>query len=201
MNTTVCSVILEGSHRVELVFGDITKEKVDAIVNAANTYLVHGGGVAGAISKAGGPTIQQQSSEWVRLHGPVTHRSPAYTRAGKLPCQFIIHAVGPIWGEGGESHKLIDAVHGSLELAEKMKMTTLAIPAISTGIYGFPVPLAAKVILESIRDYFAAHPESGEKLIRIVLYDQETTLVFQKAFQVVFKPDSSLQNEESSNPG
>ena len=83
--------------RLEIVQGDITGETVDAIVNAANSHLQHGAGVAGAILRRGGYQIQQESLEWVRQHGPVTHAEPAYTSAGKLPCRYVIHAVGPVW--------------------------------------------------------------------------------------------------------
>jgi O-acetyl-ADP-ribose deacetylase (regulator of RNase III) len=197
MNMTVCSVHLDGDHQIELVQGNITEEHVDAIVNAANTYLVHGGGVAGAIVRAGGLTIQQQSSEWVRVHGPVSHRSPAYTRGGNMPCHYVIHAVGPIWGEGGETHKLSDAVLGSLELGEKMGLASLAFPAISTGIYQFPVPLAAKVILQSIHQYFMAAPQSNLKRIRIVLLDDMTFHDFEPAFYAEFH--SEIQQSDPSD--
>lgn len=89
-----------GGQRLEIAQGDITAEDVEAIVNAANAMLQHGGGVAGVISRKGGPQIQEESNAWVREHGPVTHANPAYTRAGRLPFRFIIHAVGPVWGEG-----------------------------------------------------------------------------------------------------
>jgi O-acetyl-ADP-ribose deacetylase (regulator of RNase III) len=93
----------------QIVQGDITKEEVDAIVNAANAHLQHGGGVAGVISRVGGPEIQQESDEWVRLHGPVNHSEPGYTGGGKLPCRYVIHALGPVWGSGDEDEKLKEA--------------------------------------------------------------------------------------------
>ena len=85
-----------GGQQLHLVQGDITQEEVGAIVNAANLHLQHGGGVAGIISRRGGPQIQQESDAWVREHGPVSHAKPAYTSGGDLPCRYVIHAVGPI---------------------------------------------------------------------------------------------------------
>ena len=106
--------------------GDITQEQVDAIVNAANSHLQHGGGVAGVIAHKGGQVIQQESHAWVRAHGPVSHAKPAYTSAGRLPCRYIIHAVGPVWGAGDEDHKLSAAVRGSLERADELNLRSIS---------------------------------------------------------------------------
>jgi O-acetyl-ADP-ribose deacetylase (regulator of RNase III) len=158
--------------------GDITAETVDAIVNAANSHLMHGAGVAGAIVRRGGPQVQIESRQWVREHGPVSHAEPAYTHAGKLPCRFVIHAVGPVWGEGDEQNKLGAAIRGSLQIADHLSLGSIAFPAISTGIFGFPKPHAAQVMLATIQDYLAEHPASKLKLIRLVLFDQETLQAF-----------------------
>ncbi len=130
--------------RVEIVTGDLTRQEVDAIVNAANSQLAHGGGVAGVIVRRGGSIIQSESDAWVQRNGPVSHDKPAFTSAGVLPCRYVIHAVGPVWGEGGEEQKLGSAVFGSLELAEKLDLRSIAFPAISTGIFGVPCPLASR---------------------------------------------------------
>jgi len=151
---------------------------MDAIVNAANAYLQHGAGVAGAIVRRGGETIQRESDAWVREHGPVPHAEPAYTSAGNLPCRYVIHAVGPVWGDGDEDAKLTQAVRGSLRLAEQLGLSSIALPAISTGIFGFPKERAAGVILAVIRDYFSKNPASGLKQVRLVLYDAPTIAVF-----------------------
>lgn len=164
--------------RLEIVQGDITGETVDAIVNAANSHLQHGAGVAGAILRRGGLQIQQESLEWVRQHGPVTHAEPAYTTGGKLPCRYVIHAVGPIWGEGDEDFKLSSAIRGSLQLAERLGLASIAFPAISTGIFGYPIERAARVFLVTLQDYFSANPTSGLKLVRITLYDRPSLTVF-----------------------
>src|SRR2546422_11703553 len=97
---------LRSGHRVAVGQGDLTEEAVDAIVNAANEYLSHGGGVAGAIVRRGGPKIQHESDAWVNAHGPAQHDRPALTGAGRLPCRAVIHAVGPMWGDGDEAQKL-----------------------------------------------------------------------------------------------
>jgi O-acetyl-ADP-ribose deacetylase len=100
MNTVIAEKTLSSGQTLQIVQGDITIEEVDTIVNAANEDLQHGGGVAWAISKRGGATVQQESDEWIRAHGPVTHAHPAWTSGGLLPARFIIHAVGPVWGDG-----------------------------------------------------------------------------------------------------
>lgn len=171
------------SHVLQLAQGDITAEALDAIVNAANRHLQHGGGVAGAISRKGGWAIQSESDEWIHQHGSVTHAEPAYTSGGKLPCRYVIHAVGPIWGEGDEENKLVAAIQGSLRVAERLELASLALPAISTGIFGFPKERAAELILETIRTYFAHLPTSGLKLVRVVLLDPPTLQAFLAAWQ------------------
>ena len=181
MNRVVRRVDLEGGLILEIVQGDLTEETVGAIVNAANEHLAHGGGVAGIIARRGGRTIQEESDAWVRQHGPVRHREPAFTSAGNLPCRYVIHAVGPIWGSGYEDRKLADAVHGSLELAERLGLDSIALPAISTGIFGFPRERAARVILETIAAAAKTIPFVNLRLVRVVLVDDATSTVFQEA--------------------
>jgi O-acetyl-ADP-ribose deacetylase (regulator of RNase III) len=180
MNTILLERVLRTGQSIQIVRGDITAEKVDAIVNAANQYLHHGGGVAWAISKKGGEAIQEESDAWIRKHGPVSHARPAWTSGGRLPAKYVIHAVGPVWGDGDEDRKLSEAVTGSLQVADELKCKTIAMPAISTGIFGFPKDRAAQVILAAIERYFANHP-SALKTVRVVLFDQETAEVFIKA--------------------
>ena len=105
MNTVLQERSLPTGPKLQIVQGDVTVEEVDAIVNAANEHLQHGGGVAWAISKRGGPTIQRESDEWVRTKGTVNHAHPAWTSGGLLPAKYVIHAVGPVWGEGDEDAK------------------------------------------------------------------------------------------------
>ncbi len=178
MSQVLRETIFSSGQRLQLAQGDLTTEHVDAIINAANRYLQHGGSLAGAIMRRGGELIQAESDAWVNEHGLVTHAEPAYTRAGKLPCRYVIHAVGPVWGEGDEDRKLEEAVTGSLRLAERLKLSSVALPAISTGIFGFPKERAAGVILSAVVAYFAQNPESYLNLVRITLYDQPTLEIF-----------------------
>lgn len=174
---------LAGGQLLQMVQGDLTQENVDAIVNAANSELAHGAGVAGVISRRAGSQVQEESFEWVRKHGAVSHDAPAYTHAGNLPCRYVIHAVGPVWGSGDEDQKLTTAVQGSLQLADKLGLGSLALPAISTGIFGFPRLRAARVILAAIRNYYQSRPDSKVSLVRISLVDVETIQAFQSAWQ------------------
>jgi O-acetyl-ADP-ribose deacetylase (regulator of RNase III) len=169
---------LPNDRRLEISQGDITKEEVDAIVNAANDRLQHGGGVAGAIVRAGGMSIQAESNAWVSRRGPVSHAEPAYTKGYKLPARYVIHAVGPINGEGDEENKLAAAVSGSLKRVDGLGLHSVAFPAISTGIFGFPPEDAARVFMQAIPAYFAGHPRSGISLVRLVLWDDDTLATF-----------------------
>lgn len=168
--------------RFQIVQGDITWQDVDAIVNAANARLIHGGGVAGVIVRNGGPVIQDQSRVWVREHGPVGHAEPAYTSGGNLPCRYVIHAVGPVWGEGDEDAKLDAAVSGSLRRADKLNLKSIALPSISTGIFGFPKARAAQIIFKALEVYFIENQKSALALVRLVLYDQTTLDIFVQAW-------------------
>jgi len=177
---------------LEISKGDITLTSADAIVNAANAQLMHGGGVAAAIVRRGGAVIPEESRDWVRKYGPVTHAKPAYTRAGKLNCQYVIHAVGPIMGEGDEDHKLKDAVEGSLCLAEELGLNTIALPAISTGIFGFPKERAASIFMETIENFCKSHLSSSLNKIMIMLFDDSTLEAFLNAFHNAF-PNNPVQ--------
>jgi O-acetyl-ADP-ribose deacetylase (regulator of RNase III) len=156
---------------------------VDAIVNAANAQLAHGGGVAGIISRNGGPDIDRESLAWVKEHGPVSHAEPAYTSGGRLPARYVIHAVGPVWGSGDEDKKLADAFSGSLQLANRLELESIAFPAISTGIFGFPKERAARIFFDTLERYFNEHRASVVKLVRLVLYDQPTIEAFLSVYR------------------
>lgn len=178
MNSVLVERNLATGQTLQIVQGDITIDKVDAIVNAANEHLQHGGGVAWAISKRGGPTVQEESDEWIRKHGPVTHSHPAWTLGGLLPAKYIIHAVGPVWGDGDEDKKLTDAVKGSLRVADELKCKAISMPAISTGIFGFPKDRAARIIFSAIETYFTETKSSTIQTVRLVLFDDATVKVF-----------------------
>lgn len=183
MNSVLVEKKLSTGQTLQIVQGDITIEEVDAIVNAANEHLAHGGGVAWAISKKGGATIQRESDDWVRKHGPVPHTRPAWTSGGLLPAKYVIHAVGPVWGDGQEESKLQDAVTGSLKVADDLKCTSISLPAISTGIFGFPKDLAAEIIFKAIPAFFEKNTNTSVKQVRIVLFDQPTIDVFLKVWK------------------
>ena len=136
--------------------------------------VILGGGVAGAIRNKGGPTIQEECN---RIGGTFVGGAEV-TGAGNLKASYVIHAVGPVWGEGDEDHKLTAAVTGSLKLADRLELASLAFPAISTGIYGFPKERAAGLIYAAVREYFNQHPDSGLNLVRLTLYDQPTVAAF-----------------------
>ena len=167
---------------LQLIHGDLTEEHVDAIVNAANAHLEHGGGVAGDIVRRGGSLIQHESDAWVRAHGPVTHEGPALTGAGRLACRHVIHAVGPVWGEGDEDAKLHAAVTGALRLADEQGYSSLALPAISTGVFGFPKTRGARILTTAIVDYLEAYPSGALTLIHITLIDEPSVQVFASEF-------------------
>ncbi|HEY5729286.1 MAG TPA: macro domain-containing protein [Anaerolineales bacterium] len=185
MNNVLKEHVFPTGQTIQIVQGDITTEEVDAIINAANEYLQHGGGVAWAISKRGGPAIQKESDAWIREHGSVSHSHPAWTSGGLLPSKYVIHAVGPVWrdpqdvGTGGdEDNKLTEAVTGSLQVANELNCESIAMPAISTGIFGFPKDRAAGIIFSTIEKYFSDNPLSIVKKAKLVLYDQSSVDVF-----------------------
>ncbi|MFQ5449821.1 MAG: macro domain-containing protein [Nitrospinaceae bacterium] len=162
---------------IELIQGDITESATQAIVNAANSNLILGGGVAGAIRRKGGPVIQQECN----AHGPCPVGEAAVTSGGALKAKFVIHAVGPRWGEGDEENKLRDAALNSLKRAEEKEIESITFPAISTGIFGFPLELAARILLQTVKEYLLG----TTKIKRVVfaLFDRKSMAVFQKMLQ------------------
>jgi O-acetyl-ADP-ribose deacetylase (regulator of RNase III) len=188
MSRVIRTETLAGGCQLLLVHGDLTEEAVDAIVNAANAELQHGGGVAGAIVRRGGHIIQQESDRWVRAHGPARPTHPALTGAGALPCRAVIHAVGPVWGEGDEDRKLAAAVASSLALAEAQGFHSLAMPALSTGIFGFPKARGAHVIVQAVLDFTKSAPSSSVTEIRVTVIDEPTLGVFRSEFDRRWPP-------------
>jgi O-acetyl-ADP-ribose deacetylase (regulator of RNase III) len=151
LSDTVRLSLGEGSS-IELVEGDITRQSVDAIVNAANSSLMGGGGVDGAIHRAGGREILEECRKIVAEHGPLTPGRAVSTTAGQLPAGFVIHTVGPVWhgGEHGEPETLASCYRESLSVADKLHLANIAFPSISTGVYGYPVEHAANIALRTI---------------------------------------------------
>ena len=169
---------------VRLVQGDITRVEADAIVNAANSALVGGGGVDGAIHRVGGPAV---IADLQRRYGPSRHcptGSAVVSAAGDLPARIVIHAVGPIWrgGGAGEPGQLASAYRTSLDLAADEGCRTVAFPSISTGIYGYPVDLAARLALKTVDAWIAERPDALDS-VTFVLFSADTLHAFEDARQ------------------
>ncbi len=183
MGRLIAHYRLPSGPALALYHGDLTEEPVDAIVNAANEHLAHGGGLAGAIVRRGGCVIQEESETWVRQHGPASHTRPALTGAGALPCRAVIHAVGPVWGSGDEDRKLQAAYTAALALAQAQGFTSVAFPSISTGIFGFPVERAARLAVEAVLAFCRAQPAAPLREIRFTLIDAPTVEVFRQELE------------------
>ena len=164
---------------LRIVRGDITNERVDAIVNAANTRLAHGGGVAGAIVRRGGDEIQEESN---RL-APVPVGGAVMTHAGRLAARAVIHAVGPRMGEGNEDAKLESAVRSALHLASEKGFVSLSMPAVSSGIFGYPKDRCAEVLLAATLRFFEENPETALREVRFCNFDDITCEIFLHHFQ------------------
>ena len=177
MSKVLAEKNLPTGQAIQIAQGDITLEETDSIVNAANERLQHGGGVAWSIVRRGGNVIQDESDAWIQQHGLVPHSHPAWTSGGSLSARYVIHAVGPVWGDGDEDKKLSDAVTGSLRVADELKCESIAFPAISTGIFGFPKERAAGIMFKSIKEYFEKQT-SQLKIARLVLFDDATVKAF-----------------------
>jgi O-acetyl-ADP-ribose deacetylase (regulator of RNase III) len=168
---------------LQTVQGDITREKVDAIVNAANSSLMGGGGVDGAIHRAGGPAIVEECRKIVSEHGRLLAGQAVITTGGKLPAKYVIHTVGPVWrgGSGGEEATLASCYTECLKLASANKIESISFPAISTGIYGYPLGSAARVALNGVVKYLEANSTTIEQ-IHFVLYDTNAYNIYAAEF-------------------
>jgi O-acetyl-ADP-ribose deacetylase (regulator of RNase III) len=167
---------------LELVEGDITEMRTDAIVNAANAQLILGGGVAGAIRKKGGPKIQQECNKI----GGTFVGGAVITTGGNLKAKYVIHAVGPRMGEGNEDEKLKNATLNSLKLADSNKLKSVSFPAISAGIFGFPIQRCAEIMLKTTISYLAEQTlnqngsgQTGLEKVVFCLFGQDSYRVFE----------------------
>jgi O-acetyl-ADP-ribose deacetylase (regulator of RNase III) len=169
--------------RMKLVQGDITKEKVDAIVNAANKTLLGGGGVDGAIHRAAGPELLAEC----RTLGGCETGDAKITKGYRLPARYVIHTVGPVYrgGSAGEASKLESCYRRSLEIASEKGLETVAFPAISCGVYGYPIQEAARIALTTVARYLEAHQEIRE--VRFVLFSRGDLEVYEKALEELRK--------------
>jgi O-acetyl-ADP-ribose deacetylase (regulator of RNase III) len=167
---------------IKILQGDITRQKADAIVNAANSSLLGGGGVDGAIHRAGGPAILEECKKIKQMQGGCLPGKAVITGGGNLQVKYVIHTVGPVWhgGNTNEETTLGNAYQNSLVLAEQYECETLAFPSISTGAYGFPLQLAAPIALTTISQFLSQAQSLKE--VRMVLFDVAALEAFQRTF-------------------
>jgi O-acetyl-ADP-ribose deacetylase (regulator of RNase III) len=168
--------------KIQVIKADITKLQVDAIVNAANSSLLGGGGVDGAIHRAGGPAILNECKMIVARQGRCKTGEAVITTAGKMPAKYVIHTVGPVWhgGTSGEAEKLADCYRNSLLLAVQHNCSSIAFPAISTGVYGFPKAEAAHIAVTTINHFLAQHDAIKE--VMLVCFDEESCRIISREF-------------------
>jgi O-acetyl-ADP-ribose deacetylase (regulator of RNase III) len=181
--------IINNQTKLTLIQGDITKQTTDAIVNAANSSLKGGGGVDGAIHKAGGPAILEECKRIVAKQGRLPAGKAVITTGGNLPAKYVIHTVGPIWsgGTNNEALRLASAYKDSLKIAEAKKLSSISFPAISTGAYRYPLDQAAKVALETVI-WFLKEEAVSLKEVRFVLFDVRTYEAYGDALQKIIVP-------------
>ena len=182
----IAEIKVDHDRLIRLVKGDITERRVDVIVNAANSYLKHGAGVAGTIVRKGGSTIQKESDKI----GYVTVGSAAITNSGELPCSAIIHAVGPKMGQGDEGLKLRKTIRSALKLASDRGFRTISIPAISAGVFGFPKDECARILLEESKKFLkeSSNNMTTINLIEFCIIDDVILGFFKKEFMSTMQP-------------
>lgn len=164
-----------GQKIIRLVAGDITERGVEAIVNAANERLQHGGGVAGVIVRKGGRVIQEESD---RI-GFVPVGGAAITTGGRLKAKYVIHAVGPRMGEGGEDEKLKKAINSVLSLADEKGIKSISVPAISAGIFGFPKDRCARILVSEAEVFLRNRPQTSLEVVEFCIFDEEALEFFE----------------------
>jgi putative ATPase len=170
MTETIGRLDLPGGRVFEALISDLLAEPVEAIVNAANGHLSHGGGVAAAISRAAGPELDADGDRLVRAHGPVAVGRAVVTTAGQLPFEGVIHAVGPRQGEGDEEEKLVSALVSAFSRASERGWESVSFPAVSSGIFAVPPEVCARAYLRAVREHFEADPESSLRTVRLALF-------------------------------
>ena len=170
--------------RITLLQGDITKLKVDAIVNAANSSLMGGGGVDGAIHRAGGPVILDECRQIVARQGRCETGEAVITSGGNLPAKLVIHTVGPVWQDGkhNEANLLRNAYSNSLKLAVNNGIETIAFPNISTGVYGYPKEKAAEVAIRTVTEFLRGNDQLQQ--VYFVCFDEENLQIYQRLLTV-----------------
>ena len=167
-------------NRIQLICGDITKFKADAIVNAANSSLMGGGGVDGTIHRVGGPAILEECRQIIAWQGRCETGEAVITTGGNLPARFVIHTVGPVWrgGNNNEAQLLENAYLNSLKLALENEIETIAFPNISTGVYGFPKKKAADIAVNTVTKFLSENEQI--RLVCFVCFDEENYELYRK---------------------
>ena len=188
-NQLIDEIRISNDKVIRLIKGDITDQKVDAVVNPPNSYLQHGGGVAAAIVRKGGRTIQKESDKI----GFVPVGSSVITLSGNLPCEAIIHTVGPKMGEGNEDFKLSKSINSCLYLASEKVYKSISIPAISSGIFGFPKDRCANILLDECIK-FLQNNNTSLKIIEFCIIDDATLNHFRMKFNKLKKEKVSPSN-------
>ncbi len=164
----------------EIVLGDLLEEKTDVIVNAANSYLKHGGGIALKIKNKAGSKLVEEGDEIVKKFGPIKTGSAVITTAGNLPFKGVIHVVGPVYGEGDEEEKLKNGLKEAFLIASEKKFSSLSFPAVSSGIFAVPLDICSKSYLKAVLEFHKGNPNSTLKLIRLVLFTKEIFEIIDK---------------------
>jgi O-acetyl-ADP-ribose deacetylase len=167
---------------IKLIQGDITKEKVDAVVNAANSSLMGGGGVDGAIHRAGGPFMLEECKKIVSDIGSLPTGEAVITTAGNMPSKYVIHTVGPVWhgGNNNEESLLKNAYYNSLRIGTENNITSIAFPSISTGIYGYPIASASNVAMNTVKEYVENNSNYNE--VRFIVFSSHDFDVYKALF-------------------
>ncbi|OQA09422.1 MAG: O-acetyl-ADP-ribose deacetylase [Firmicutes bacterium ADurb.Bin373] len=174
-----------GKTLIKIIMGDITRQETEAIVNAANSGLLGGGGVDGAIHRAGGPQILAECKEIRARQGTLPTGRAVITGGGRLKARYVIHTVGPVWsgGKKGEDELLRSAYRSSLSLAKEKGIRSVSFPSVSTGIYSFPVDRAARIALREVRDFVSNNP--GFEEVRFVLFSAPVLKEFETAWEEI----------------
>ena len=183
-------VVYVNQARISLIQGDITRQSTDAIVNAANSSLMGGGGVDGAIHRAGGPSILEECKQIVSRQGRLPTGKAVITRGGNLKARFVIHTVGPVWkgGNQGEPELLASAYNESLKLAAQNNLESVSFPSISTGAYGYPLAEAAEVAINTAITFIKRQPTSVKEVV-FVLFTSDDFAVYSTALNRITREE------------
>ena len=170
-----------GGRTFEVVIGDLLAEPVDAIVNAANEHLAHGGGVAAAIARAAGPALEQEGDRLVAARGPLEIGEAVVTTAGRLAFKGVVHAVGPHLGAGREEERLVQALCSAFLRAHERGWGSLSFPAVSSGIFAVPLEVCARAYVRAVREFLAAHSDTSLRKLRLCLFEGPLVALVEQA--------------------